>query len=281
VEPSGLALVTGASRGIGRAVALELGRRGFRVLGTVRSPAAGDALQAEARQIGISLRTEIFELTKVTELDLPDDLSVVINNAAAQECYFPVENVPIDAFRRLLEVNVIGQVAVLQQAIPILRARGEGVVCNITSTSILWPAPFFAPYRATKAAMSAICESLLLELGPFGIRVLEVLPGPVATEGLANSDRLDAENFAPYRDRARSMMDARPAIHAVAVSPEAVAQRIVSAVLSDDGAMRSACDPFADQMLAEWRATPDIARLEAARTQYEAGGGDLSPSGSH
>src|SRR5262249_21882196 len=152
----------------------------------------------------------------------------------AQEGYLPVENVPLDLVRHSIEVNLIGQIAVMQQAIPILRARGEGVICTFTSSSILLASPFFAAYRAPKAAMSAVCETLLIDLAPFGIRVLEVLRGPVATDGLAGSHHVDAVELDAYRGPAERMMSGRGRVDELAVTPAAAAVRIVDAILDDD-----------------------------------------------
>lgn len=268
MDAYGTALVTGASRGIGRAVALELGRRGFAVIATVRSSETGEALVTEAATDGITLSAQTLELTNVGTLALPDDLRVVVNNAGAQEGYYPVEAVPLEVVRHSIEVNLVGQIAVLQQVIPILRARNEGVICNITSSSVLLASPFFAAYRASKAAMSALCDTLLVELAPFGVRVLEVLPGPVATEGLAGSDYVDAVEYEPYRDAAERMMASRGAVHDMAVTAEDAAMRIVDSIVADDGPMRSSCDPMGDQLLDTWRTSSDQERLDGALARY-------------
>jgi NAD(P)-dependent dehydrogenase (short-subunit alcohol dehydrogenase family) len=272
MDASGSALVTGASRGIGRAVALELGRRGFAVVATVRAAETGTTLLADAAAEGIDLSVRELELVEVTPLDLPDDLRVVVNNAGAQEGYLPVEAVPLDLVRHSIEVNLIGQIAVLHQAIPILRARGAGVICTITSSSILLASPFFAAYRASKAAMSAVCETMLVELAPFGIRVLEVLPGPVATDGLAGSDHVDAVELDAYRAAAERMMASRGRVHDLAVTPEAAAVRIADAIVADDGPMRLSTDPMGDGLLDEWRRLPDQERLERDLARYVVSG---------
>ena len=113
------------------------------------------------------------------------------------------------------------------------------MICTVTSSSILLASPFFAAYRASKAAMSAVCETLLVELAPFGIRVLEVLPGPVATDGLVGSDYVDAVEHEPYRAAAERMMASRERVHELAVTPAAAAVRIVDAIVADAGPMRS------------------------------------------
>ncbi len=267
----GTALVTGANRGIGRAVALELGRRGFSVIATVRDPATAEPLLDEAADRGVSLSVQTLDLAAVTPLDLPADLRVVVNNAGLQTGYLPVEAVPLDVVRAMVETNLIGQIAVLQQVVPILRERGEGVICTITSSSVLVAAPFHGAYRASKAAMSALGETLVTELAPFGIRVLEVMPGPVSTDGLAGSEHLPAVDLAPYRATAERMMASRDRIRAVAVTPEDAARRIVEDVLADAAPLRVSCDPLGDDLLHAWRTTSDQQRLDRDLDRYAPG----------
>jgi NAD(P)-dependent dehydrogenase (short-subunit alcohol dehydrogenase family) len=265
MDASGSALVTGASRGIGRAVALELAARGFSVIATMRDTAAGPALVQEARG---DLTVRQLDVTRPGTIDLPDDLRVLVNNAGFQDAYLPLETVPLDRLRALLETNVVGQVAVLQQVIPVMRRRGEGVLCTITSSSVLLASPFFGAYRASKAAMSSLCESLLVEVEPFGIRVVEVLPGPVDTDGLAHSTYIPAVEVDGYHDQAERMMSSRGRIKAAMVSPAAAAARIVDTILDDSAPLRSSCDPMGDALLETWRDSTDEELLARARARY-------------
>ena len=266
MEASGSALVTGASRGIGRAVALELAARGFSVLATMRDVSTSPFDRAAGR-----ISVARLDVTDPVPLDLPDDLRVLVNNAGYQDDYFPVETVPLERLRAMLETNLVGQVAVLQQVIPLLRARGEGVVCTITSSSVLMAAPFFSAYRASKAAMSAVGESLAVELRPFGIRVVEILPGPVDTDGLAGAAYVDAVEVPAYREAAERMMAGRPLVTAAMVSPAAAAVRIVDTILDDDAPLRSSCDPMGDALLERWRHTPDQVLVAEAMARYAGG----------
>jgi NAD(P)-dependent dehydrogenase (short-subunit alcohol dehydrogenase family) len=192
MEATGIALVTGASRGIGRAVAVELARRGFDVVATMRDPGVGkslpDELDHEHGDARGTLRVERLDVTDPSSIDLPDGLRVLVNNAGVEDDNLPVENMPADVWRKLFETNVLGVVNVTQRAIPKLRESGGGVICNITSSSILAPVPFLAAYRASKAAVSAFGESLMAEVAQFGIRVVEILPGPIETDMLHASD---------------------------------------------------------------------------------------------
>jgi NAD(P)-dependent dehydrogenase (short-subunit alcohol dehydrogenase family) len=193
---AGIAVVTGASRGIGRAVAIELAARGLDVVATMRDPLAGRSLLAEAEAAGLALRVERLDVRRVDEFAVPEGLRVLVNSAGVRLRYLPVEETPLDEWRETFETNVFGLVELTRRALPTMRrtaeARGaEGhadvVVCNVSSSSILLPHPFMGTYRASKAAVSALCDSLRIELAPFGIRVVEILPGPIGTDLLHDS----------------------------------------------------------------------------------------------
>jgi NAD(P)-dependent dehydrogenase (short-subunit alcohol dehydrogenase family) len=257
VESEGIAVVTGASRGIGRAAALELAYRGFDVVATMRNPAAGatlaDDLAASEGNRG-TVRVERLDVTDPATISLPDGLRVLVNNAGVEDDNLPVEVMPVDVWRRLFETNVFGLVDVTRRAIPKLRAAGGGVICNITSSSLLAPVPFLGAYRASKAAVSAIGESLMAEVKPFGIRVVEIMPGPIATDMLASSDRpAAAVNHEHYRATAEHMWERRAGIRAMYTQTGEAARAIADAILDDDGPLRYGCDPLSTGMIDGWR----------------------------
>jgi NAD(P)-dependent dehydrogenase (short-subunit alcohol dehydrogenase family) len=256
MEIHGSALVTGASRGIGRAVALELAQRGFDTVATMRNPAAGADLVSEG-----SGRLEVrrLDVTDPTTFDLPGDLRVLVNNAGVDTDYLPVEHADIGDWRRMFETNVFGTVALTSAAIPVLRENQPSVVCTITSSSIIAAVPFYSAYRASKAATSALNDSLRVEVAPFGIRVVEILPGPVDTDMFRlSTGEVDAARFADYRALADITGELRR-VHADprVVEPAAAAAAIVDAILDSSGPMRYGCDPVADELMALWRQHDD------------------------
>ena len=153
MDPAGIAAVTGASRGIGRAVALELARRGFDVVATMRDAVAGAGLSDEAQEAGGRLRVQALDVTQSDTIRLPDGLRVLVNNAGVEREHLPVEETPLELWREMFETNVFGLVEVTRRAHPRMRAAGGGVICNIGSSSVLAPVPFYAAYRASKAAV--------------------------------------------------------------------------------------------------------------------------------
>jgi NAD(P)-dependent dehydrogenase (short-subunit alcohol dehydrogenase family) len=258
VDINGSALVTGASRGIGRSIAIELANRGFDTTATMRNPDDGIGL---AGATSGRLRVARMDVTDPGTYTLPDDLRVLVNNAGVDSDYLPVEHSDLDDWRKLFETNVLGLVGTTMAAIPTLRANRPAVICNVTSSSILASVPFYSAYRATKAAVSAFGESLRVELAPSGIRVVEILPGPINTDMFQLST---GDHAAARFDRYRSMADAavrlrREAADPLVSPPADAAALIADAILDDTGPMRYGCDPLSVGLLDLWRQSDDEA----------------------
>jgi len=252
------AVVTGAGRGLGRATALELARRGFDVVATMRDTAAGVSLLEAADDEGLAVEISHLDVTDPGSIRLPERLDILVNNAAVDCEYLPIEHSSTDAWRQVFETNVFGVLEVTHHAIPALRAAGGGVICNVTSAGVLFPMPFYSAYRASKAAVSALGESLRAEVAGFGIRVVEILPGPIETDMLATSDRLpEAARFAGYEDLARRAWEGRRQAGESSTSAVMAAGRIADAITNADAPLRNGCDDLGAGMLDGWRATPD------------------------
>ncbi len=146
-----------------------------------------------------------------------------------------------------------------QAAIPVLRANRPSVVCNVTSSSIIASVPFYSAYRATKAAVSAFGDSLRVEVAGSGIRVVEILPGPVDTDMFQlSTGEHPAARFDRYRSLAveASRLRTEHADPQVS-SPSDAAVLIVDAILDDTGPMRYGCDPLSIGLLDLWRQADD------------------------
>ena len=253
MDANGVAVVTGAGRGIGRAVAIELARRGFEVVATMRNPADGAELPAEAGA-GKKLRVDRLDVNDASTMKLPAGLRVLVNNAGVESENLPVEVMPSAAWRAIFETNVFGLVEVTKHAIPIMRAAGGGVICNVTSSSVLAPVPFLGAYRSSKAAVSAIGESLMAEVAKWGIRVLEILPGPIETDMLLASDKPAAAiEHQQYAAQAERLWESRKNVRAMYTPAAEAARRIADAILDDDAPLRVGCDDLSEGMLQGWR----------------------------
>ena len=179
---TGNIVITGASTGIGEACALRLDGLGYRVFAGVRKFADGEALKKKSSDrlspVMLDVTSEESIAAAVRTVgDVP--LAGLVNNAGIV-VPGPLELVPIAMWRKQLEVNVIGQVAVTQAFLPMLRA-GHGRIVNMGSVAGRSAVPFSGPYCASKFAMEGLTDSLRMELRQFGISVSIVEPGAVKT----------------------------------------------------------------------------------------------------
>jgi len=191
-------LVTGASSGIGRATVLRLAAAGQHVYAGVRTDADAAALARDAA--GWELTPVILDVTDPVQIaaaatTVADHVGAagldgLVDNAGIGVAA-PVELLPLDTFRRLLEINVVGQLAVTQAFLPLLRsARGRIVV--ISTIGVRFRPPFAGPLDATKAALAELAHALRQELAPWGIRVILVEPASIASPA-ADKVARDAE----------------------------------------------------------------------------------------
>ena len=203
----GRILVTGASTGIGRACTVRFAKLGYTVFAGVRTLSDGEVVRAES--LG-DVRPVLLDVTLPDSIqralaaigDAP--LSGLVNNAGIA-AVGPLELLPVEAWRRQFEVNVIGLVAVTQAFLPLLRA-GQGRVINIGSIAGRSALPGSGAYDATKFAIEAITDALRMELHASKISVSVVEPGAVATpiwrKSLKEIDDLrqhvPPETYAPY-----------------------------------------------------------------------------------
>lgn len=177
-------LITGASTGIGEACALWLQERGYRVFAGVRKSTDAEALQQKSKGHLTPVLLDVADEASIREavqsvLTQSPKLEGLVNNAGIAVAG-PLEFVPLQELRRVLEVNVVGQVAVTQAFLPLLReARGRVVLMSSISGRVA--APLMGPYAASKFALEAIGDALRRELAPWGIEVSIIEPGNIQT----------------------------------------------------------------------------------------------------
>ncbi|MBK3578982.1 SDR family NAD(P)-dependent oxidoreductase [Streptomyces sp. MBT65] len=183
-------LVTGATGGVGSAVARALHADGWTVYATHRRPADADALRdAGFTPVHLELTDEDSVFAAAEQVG--PRLDGLVNSAAIMG-QGPVELTPAEAWRRQFEVNVIGQTTVIRAFLPALRASG-GRIVNIGAVSARVPLPFFGPIAASKAALAALSHSLRAELRHQGVEVTLVEPGAMDTPIFATADRASAD----------------------------------------------------------------------------------------
>jgi NAD(P)-dependent dehydrogenase (short-subunit alcohol dehydrogenase family) len=183
----GSVLITGASTGIGAACAVGLAKRGYSVYAGVRKSEDGDRLKGEADENLVPL---ILDVTQPETIDAARKSIEAAVGARGLRCLFnnagisvngPLEFLPIDDLRWQLEVNVVGQLAVTQAFLPLLR-QAKGRIITTGSVGGFVTTPILGPYCMSKYAMEAFSDALRIELKPQGIEVVLLEPAAIATE---------------------------------------------------------------------------------------------------
>lgn len=204
--PSRVAIVTGASSGIGGSAAQELARLGFTVYAGARRVERMEHLKADGiRPISLDVTDDDSLLAAVAQIiDEEGRIDLLVNNAGYGS-YGSVEEVSIQEGRRQFEVNVFGAIRLTQLVIPYMREQRSGRIINITSIGGKMYSPFGAWYHGTKFALEGMSDVLRGELRPFGIDVIVIEPGAIKTEwsGIAAESLLDVSGDGPYESSAR------------------------------------------------------------------------------
>jgi short-subunit dehydrogenase len=221
------ALVTGASSGIGKATAAALVGRGYRVVGTSRHP---DELKPEQRVAGVEY-VALDQGTPASVEGLSERLAaidVLVNNAGESQSG-PFEELPVEALRRLFEVNVLGPVRLTQLALPGMRERGHGRVVMVGSMLASFPLAYRSSYVATKAAIKGFASAARHEYSPFGVWLTTVEPGSINTGISERRTRYGSPSSPHAADLAR-MLAALDRNESAGIPAERVAATIVKAI---------------------------------------------------
>jgi NAD(P)-dependent dehydrogenase (short-subunit alcohol dehydrogenase family) len=247
-------VVTGVSSGIGWGTAKVLIGHGVRVFGSVRKQADADRLKAELGELFMPL---IFDITdeeavrrgtvQVAEALKGQKLGGLVNNAGAS-FIAPLSEQPIADFRRQLDINLTGPMIVTQAFLPQLGTDRElrgppGRIINVSSIGAKFALPFLSAYAASKAGLEALSDSLRRELTPYGIGVVIVAPGAVATSIVdkANMDRWAAHPV--YGVPIRTFTDRQMKAVRAGYTPEQLGEAIWTALSAPTPALRYAPGP--------------------------------------
>ena len=250
-------LVTGASRGIGLATCLSLGRAGHQVFATMRNPEG-------APELGAAASSESLPIT-VSAMDVNSDesvrgavgevvaqhgpLDVLVNNAGIER-RGSVEELDLAEFKAVMETNYFGAIRCMQAVLPSMRTRGTGCIINVTSVAGRISTSPLGPYAASKFALEAISEALAQEVKALGIRVAIVEPGIIDTD-MARAITTEADTTVyPHSRRMAGLFSASLMTPA---SPELVGDKIREIIESDSWQLRHPVGPDAEPFL-DWRA---------------------------
>ena len=182
MEPNGSALVTGASRGIGRGVAIELARRGFDVIATMRDPATGADLPSIGGLVG-TIAVQALDVTDPDTFEMPVALRVLVNNAGVTSPAM-FSKLTDETFRRTFDIHVMGTFHCTQAALPHIPTDGTGRVINIASISGLIANRGVGGrhYETAKAAVIQFTRATAADWAPRGVTVNAICPGLFMTE---------------------------------------------------------------------------------------------------
>ncbi|WP_395066120.1 SDR family NAD(P)-dependent oxidoreductase [Flavobacterium sp.] len=205
-------VVTGTSTGIGNATAKELASRGYYVLAGVRRDIDADAIRGtniEPVILDITNQIHITNLVKRIKKDPEKRLLRALINNAAIEINAPLEVLHLSEWRRQFEVNVFGQVAMIQALLPSL-FQSRGTIVNISSIGGKAAMAGYGPYASTKFALEGLSDALRRELQPFGVKVIVIEPGgvtsPMSLQVRSKAEKITNEMTSEQRSRYGGLM---------------------------------------------------------------------------
>ena len=255
-------VVTGVSTGIGRAIAQSLVAAGHPVFGSVRT--AEDAAAFEV-QLGPAAKALVFDVRDEAAIRAAAEsleptvgttgIAGLVNNAGIAIAG-PLEDLPLGRLREQIEINLIGTLAVTQAFLPLLKTGAPGRIVNISSVSGLVAFPFMGPYAASKFALEALSDSLRLELGVHGIRVIVVEPGGIATPIWTKAEEeaaagIGAYDGSPYQAGLAQIRGFAGAVAREGLAPDSVARVVLAALKARRPRVRYAVSrsPMQDRLM--------------------------------
>jgi NAD(P)-dependent dehydrogenase (short-subunit alcohol dehydrogenase family) len=235
-------LVTGSSRGLGRAIAEAVLGAGHRLVGTARDPRRLDDLVARhgdrVRAVALDVvDPEAARAAVQAAADAFGRLDVVVNNAGYADVA-AIEDVALDAFRAQIDTNLLGVVNVTKAALPVLREQGSGHIIQVSSVGGRMATPGIGAYQAAKWAVGGFSEVLAAEVAPLGIRVTVLKPGGMRTDW-AGASMTIAPVSAPYAPTVGATAERMGRFDQTAAGdPAKVAQLVLRVAALDDPPLR-------------------------------------------
>jgi len=224
METGPVALVTGASSGIGQATAELLAARGFRVFGTSRAP---DQVARSFAWLAMDVRSDASVDAAVRSLlEQAGRIDVLVNNAGYAQGG-AIEETSVDEVRAQLDTNLLGVILVLQAVLPSMRRQGSGRIVNVGSVIGRVAPPYLGVYAASKFALEGLTEALREEVRPFGVDVSLVEPAYVRTNFASQVPATPIAAYAAAREAALRVIGAGVER---GMDPEVVAKAILRAI---------------------------------------------------
>lgn len=260
-------LVTGATRGIGFALANELAQRGDVVYGAGRKPPSLEDYLFTYLPMDITDERSVEKaFGKILKRHMSID--ILINNAGVGQCG-PIEETSIRAAKKVFETNYWGLVRTVQAALPAMRKTGRGLIVNVSSAAGKIAIPFQAHYCASKFAVEGLTESLYHEVKRYGIRVVLVEPGDVGTSIWEQTDKSSVAKSAYREPLERFLSVKEKEMGASADSPANVARQIIRIIDSESSPLRNPVARGSAFVLAARKVLPDSIFLKLTAGNYK------------
>lgn len=257
---SHVALVTGASSGIGEAAAVALAEAGWAVVGAARRLERLESLRAKGvTPHVVDVSDDDSMVTLVDDVVAEHGRIDVLVNNAGYSVFGAVEDVPVEVARRQLEVNVLGLSRMSQLVLPHMRAAGAGRIINIASVAGHVSEPLGGWYHASKYAVEALSDAMRMELAPHGVRVAIIEPGAIRTEfgDIAADSLAEYSGSGAYAAQARRMARAHERMFgADAADVDVVVDAIVHAATARRPRSRYQVPASARAMVAATKVVP-------------------------
>src|SRR5580658_4229897 len=206
-------VITGASRGIGFATAVELARAGHQVVASMRNPDGSPELGEQVAREKLPILIETMDVDSDESVKQAfgrimarGPVDVLVNNAGIERMG-AVEETPLADFRTCMETNYFGPIRCIQAVVGSMRERGSGAIVNVTSVAGKISLSPFGPYTASKFALEALSEALAQELRAFGVRVAIVEPGIIDTRMARNIEAMPRSTVYPQVRRCAALFE--------------------------------------------------------------------------
>jgi short-subunit dehydrogenase len=263
-------LTTGANSGIGLSTVIELAKRGYHSVGSVRSEEKAEAVEKAAAAAGVEVTTVLMDVTDAEECERALSglrLYALVNNAG-YGLNGAVEDIADDEARHLFETMVHAPMRLARLAAPAMREQGGGRIVNISSIAGLVTAPFAGHYTGAKHALEALSDALRVELAADGIKVIIVEPGGFKT-GIWDEFQRDIDRHAAagsrFTDAYRRMLSGQRALERLMGNPDQCAKVIAAAIDARVPRARYLVGLDAQMLNAASRLTPTFVRDRVLR----------------
>lgn len=237
MKPKPVALITGATSGIGEATAYRLQDRGYSVFAAGRNPKVLNILESrglQARALDVTDEKAVTELVEEIDADY-GGVDVLVNNAGLG-LSTPLEQVPLTDLRSIFETNVVAMLHLSQCVLPGMRARGVGTIVNMGSTAGRWPSPGAGAYHISKYSVEALSQVLRAEAQQFGVRVILIEPTGVRDTGFieaqlpAAGSEVENDPYQDFKLRYAETTRSLAQSHFLTVEVDTVARAVVRAI---------------------------------------------------